>query len=130
MSKTIVILRYALNSDNQIPDTLRQRLQAVAKLSNPKTLIIVSGGRISKPLANKTESGAMETWLRDQLIPYHAIIQENQSASTLEDLSEVRTILLSRKIQHCTIVTSYYHLARIRYEAFGILDPFTIDWVC
>jgi uncharacterized SAM-binding protein YcdF (DUF218 family) len=74
-------------------------------------MMITSGGQGSdEPVS---EARAMADYLIDAGVPAEAILLEDKSTTTLENLTFSRRIMLDRKPDYrCTIVTSNYHVLR------------------
>jgi uncharacterized SAM-binding protein YcdF (DUF218 family) len=74
-------------------------------------LMITSGGQgADEPLP---EARAMADYLLETGVPRGAILLEDKSTTTLENLAFSRRIMLERKPDYrCTIVTSNYHVLR------------------
>ena len=127
--KTLVILGNRLLPYNQISISLRERLTKATELCSDDDVIVTCGKGVYRNSVNIPESQVMVSWLVDNDISCHEIIQENRSESTLENLVELAKILKLRQIKECTIVTSDWHLLRCRYLAIHPLRDIKVHWV-
>ena len=72
--------------------------------------IIVCGGRGSdEPVS---EAQAMASYLMELGVPQQAIILEDTSTSTLENLKNAQQIMAEQGMEDALVVTSDYHIAR------------------
>lgn len=85
---------------------------------NPKTIIIASGGRgwdVKDDEPNRPDlSEIIKLELIEFGVPEQNIIKENKSNKTFEQLSELNKIIDCEKINETTVITSDYHLARVK----------------
>ncbi|QUQ62908.1 YdcF family protein [Kutzneria sp. CA-103260] len=85
--------------------------QVWERLRGEAPMMITSGGQgADEPVS---EARAMADYLIDAGVPAGAILLEDKSTTTLENLTFSRQIMLSRKPDYrCTVVTSNYHVLR------------------
>lgn len=114
--KAAVILGAAVNSDGTPSPTLRRRtMHAIALFkSGAVTHVICSGGLGRFP---PTEASVMSRLCREEGLPDAAILLEDQSCSTLENLEKARPILVDLGISEIIIVTDHYHKWRAAMTA-------------
>lgn len=112
--KTMIILGAKIKK-NKVSDILRRRLQAALKLwkQHPNMLIVVSGGKgIDEPTS---EAAAMKKWLQAEGVPKDAILLEDKSTTTQENMSLSKEQLLKNHVdinQPIVIVTNTFHCYR------------------
>jgi hypothetical protein len=107
--------------------------------------IIASGGRgrdiVNDEPGRPDLSAIMKRELVESGIPEDRIIEENKSNKTFDQLKEIKKITGSEKLNKTFIITSEYHLARVRaimeydagLEAFfaaGRLTPVSAEEIC
>lgn len=114
----IIVLGAGLMADGQPTPTLRYRLQRAAKFYRQQrakyhrpVTIVVSGGQGSDEVV--PESTAMRRYLVDNGIPRDAIVEENQSTSTMENLRFSHALIVRHQpFYRAVLVTSNYHVLR------------------
>ncbi|MEM9787257.1 MAG: YdcF family protein [Pseudomonadota bacterium] len=115
--KTIIILGAAVWPTGPSP-TLRRRTLHAAKLwhAGRASQIVACGGQGQH---RPTEAAAMQDLLVAADVPRHAIVQEDQSTTTLENIRNARPLLLGPDV---IIVTDTYHAKRALLVArhFGL----------
>ena len=113
----IVVLGAAVWPDGPSP-TLRRRTAHAAKMwhAGRAPIIVVCGGMGKNA---PTESAAMHQILRDLRVPDSAIVQEDRSQTTYENIRNAAEMITQRDI---IIVTDRYHSLRARMVArhFGL----------
>lgn len=118
-----VVLGSALKSDGTIPATYLRRLKLAhaAALANPRSRVIISGG---KPRAGKTEAAAGRSWLTAHGIPSSRILTEESSTSTVGNARGVVPLLVRHKVTRYTLVSDASHLRRasINFLAARLLN--------
>jgi uncharacterized SAM-binding protein YcdF (DUF218 family) len=129
LMKTIAILGNQLLPNNQMSDTLCERLTTATELCGHDDIIITCGKGVYRIGVTLPESHVMCRWLVDQDITCQEIIQESRSDTTFDNFVELAKILQLQKIKECTIVTSDWHLLRCRYLAIHLLRDITVHWV-
>lgn len=138
--KILIILGFKLNDDGGMNIILKNRLDKSAKLycTINYDIIIVSGGNVGK---NKklTESSVMKKYLVEKhLIDSKIIIEENNSSDTNENAIETYKIIKKIKnIKNVTIVTSKFHLERVKCvfshfykNNFNLIFKSSKDYTC
>ncbi|EHI71003.1 YdcF family protein [Streptococcus ictaluri] len=116
----IVVLGSGLNGD-QVTPLLASRIKKGIAIyqKNPGSQLIMSGGKGEDELI--AEGEAMYQYAIAQGVPEEAILVENQSRNTREN------ILFSKKLmtksQHFCLVTNYYHLFRALLHAKALKSP-------
>ncbi|KRO25026.1 YdcF family protein [Lactiplantibacillus fabifermentans] len=114
----IVVLGAGLMPDGRPTRTLSYRLKAAAKLYHQQRVkthqpltIVVSGGQGADEVM--AESTAMRQYLVAIGVPREAIVEENQSTSTAENLKLSHAVLVKRLPRYrAVMVTSDYHVLR------------------
>lgn len=113
--KAIVILGAAVWPDGPSP-TLMRRTKHAADLwaETPDAVVVPCGGLGKHP---PTEASVMTDILMAQGVPEQAILPEDKSTSTYENLRNAAMILKPRGISTVTVVTNGYHGPRARLVA-------------
>ena len=108
----ILLLGVALGKDDQPTDELRARCGAAAEAYRKglSTKIVVCGGRL--PGHTVSEADVMARLLEENGVPAGAIIKENQSQDTMENMRFAARLLGGAKGKCVLVVTSDYHLRR------------------
>lgn len=109
----------------RIPPIMLSRLEKTVQVYRQldrKPLIIVSGGKSA--VSHIEESGIMRRYLLDHGIPDSAIIVENKSENTAQNL-EYSSITIKHhwkasSLPHIVVVTSEFHIPRVQQYASRI----------
>lgn len=112
-SDCIIVLGGGLNKQTGKPlSTLAYRLDRAKSLFDKgyARYIIVSGGLGSDEIISEAES--MYNYLVEQSVPSSAIIMEDKSTNTSENMAYSKLIMDSHGFDSALIVTSDYHLWR------------------
>lgn len=112
-SDCIIVLGGGLNKQTGKPlSTLAYRLDRAKSLFDKgyARYIIVSGGLGSDKIISEAES--MYNYLVEQSVPSSAIIMEDKSTNTSENMAYSKLIMDSHGFDSALIVTSDYHLWR------------------
>ena len=80
--------------------------------------ILVSGGTLSWKGVQQSEASAMKALLVQLSVPEFAIIEEDKSQSTYENMKNSQTILANLGMQKVLLVTSAAHMPRSMATAF------------
>lgn len=109
----ILLLGLKLNADGSPKDELLLRIEKAVQCyqKGKAPLIIPCGGQT--PGTPITEADVMEQHLLQQHIPQEAIIKEDKSLITVENMLGARAVL-NKADPHVLIVTSHYHALRAR----------------
>ncbi|NLV80303.1 MAG: YdcF family protein [Rhodococcus sp.] len=107
----LVVLGAGLTDDGQIRPVLEQRLEAALAAAQRYTAspIVVTGG---VPRNGVTEAEAMKDWLVEHGVAGERIVEESESASTVENASFTNELLLERGATGAVLVTTPDHLER------------------
>jgi uncharacterized SAM-binding protein YcdF (DUF218 family) len=105
---------------NQITDVFRQRLEHAASLwlMGIAPRVIVTGGVTGDATRSEAEAGL--AWLEAQDLPEEAILVEDRSQHTLENLFNIRECLRTRAWSSIVLVSDPLHLARALAVARGL----------
>ena len=133
-SDCIVVLGAHVWMDGRMSNALTYRCEAAldAWRAGVAPVMIVCGaqGR-DEP---ETEARAMRRWMIAQGVPEDAVIAEEDSRNTLQNLSNARAIMEARGFRTAAVCTSDYHLRRalwqardVGLDATGIAAPSTKD---
>ncbi len=115
----LIVLGAGLNKQT-VSDILERRLQAGLKAyqKNPKAYLVVSGGQGHDE--DIPEALAMQHWLLAHKVPANAIIVEDKSTSTRQNLTFSRALLQEKGIsprEPIAVVTNTFHCFRARCYA-------------
>lgn len=124
----IVVLGGGINLQGQIPAHVYQRLDKALELYKkyPSSKIILTGKysflyRKEKPPT--TEAARMSEYLLQQGIPKSDLLLEDKSKNTFANAYYLKkNFLVPQKIFAATIITSHFHIARVKYifqKVFG-----------
>jgi len=131
----IIVLGARIMPDGELSTTVLHRVQTALKAYQDGygKLIIVCGaqGR-DEP---QTEASAMAAWLIAQGVPQSAIVVDDQSTDTIENLKNARAAMGARGLKTAIVVTSDYHVTRALWlardqglDAIGAPAPGNITW--
>ncbi len=112
--RAIIVLGAGLRGE-EVGDLLRRRLAAAMELweQNTDAMIVVTGGQ--GPHEQIPEALAMQRWLIEQGVPEEAIIVEDKSVSTEENLIFAKGLLAQAGIgatEPVAVVTNSFHCYR------------------
>lgn len=119
----IIVLGAKVRPDGSLSNTLRKRCNAAlaAWRHGIADHIILCGGRGGdEPVP---EADAMHAYLLQQGVPETALVRENQSGNTGENIDNAKKIMLSRGWKTAAIVTSDYHIRRALWIAKDLQVP-------
>ena len=133
-SDCIVVLGAHVWMDGRLSNVLTYRCEAAldAWRNGVAPAIIVCGaqGR-GEPT---TEAAAMRDWMIGHGVPEDAVVAEDRSVNTLQNLENARAIMEARGWKKAAVCTSNYHLRRalwlardVGLDATGIAAPSTRD---
>ncbi len=115
----IIILGSGVKSDNTPTDATIDRLDAGMEYisENPKTSVIVCGGKTRKGCISEAE--AMKNYLEDRGIPEEKIICEDNSLNTRQNFAAAYKIAgqLGLKTDNAVFVSTSFHILRAKYYA-------------
>lgn len=116
--KAIVILGAAVWPDGPSPTLLRRTKHAAALwTASPDAIVVPCGGLGKNPPA---EARVMADILIANGVPKNAIVEEDKSTSTYENLHNAAAILKPRGIHDIVIVTNGYHGPRAKLVARAV----------
>jgi len=120
----IIVLGHG-QKKREIGEVLKNRLDKVFELfqENKEAKIILSGGKVySKEFS---EAEIMEEFLEKRGVMKESIILDDKSKNTFENLINSKKIAEERGFKKIALITSDYHLKRVRMIAKNIgLDIF------
>ena len=123
----VIVLGSGLINGDRVSRLLSDRIDrgiAIYNKSMSSCKIIVSGGQGKDETISEAE--AMKRYLIDHEIPEHDILVEDESKNTMENLTNSKEIIQSRKgRQYTAVVTSNYHIFRAMIYAKRINLPCT-----
>lgn len=103
-------------SFGSLGDGLRVKAAALMYQQNPNYLIVVSGGygRFKKIAGISTLVQVIKDELLHLKVPKRAIIIEDKSNSTYEQLQEIKKIINKNNITDLILISNDWHLPRVR----------------
>lgn len=116
-SDCIIVLGAHVWMDGRLSNVLTYRLEAAfeAWRDGIAPAILVCGGQgDNEP---EPEAAAMRRWLIEQGVPESAILSEDRSKNTLQNLINARAIMDERGMATAAICTTNYHLTRAMWLA-------------
>ena len=127
-SHTIIVLGYALNSDNTMDVKLIDRLKKALEIANlnPQSIIITSGGVVK---GSVSEAALMKEWLISNGVDSSRIYTDNKSSNTVENAIYSTDILKKLNLHSATLVTSASHLRRALSTLHEVLHRKGMDVV-
>ena len=113
-----LVLGCAVHARGPSPTLRRRTLRAAALWHGGAVgLVVPCGGLGRHP---PTEAEAMRAMLLDEGVPETAILLEDRSTSTWENLAFARPLLVARGIQRVVLVSDAHHLPRAVMTARGM----------
>jgi hypothetical protein len=110
---TYVILGYKLNKNNKIHPILKKRLDLFIKKYKKGDKVIVTGGNTNNN--THTEAYMMAKYIKENTdIIKKDITLENKSLDTIQNILFTFKILKKKNIRKFTIISSIWHLNRIK----------------
>jgi uncharacterized SAM-binding protein YcdF (DUF218 family) len=131
----IILLGARIMPDGELSTTVLHRVETALSLYRDgyAPLIIACGAR--GPDEPETEAGAMARWLTERGVPASAVVVEDASTDTIENLKFARAAMEARGLHTAIVVTSDYHLTRALWlakdqglHAIGAAAPGNITW--
>ena len=113
----LIVLGARVHEDGHPSRSLEMRCRAAAEAYQrgiAPSIIVCGGQGRDEP---HTEAQAMERCLRNMGVDAQAILQEDASANTVENLRNARTIMRRHQMNLAAVVTSDYHLTRALWIA-------------
>ncbi len=97
----------------RIDDDYRRRLLKAVELmqEDPARRLLLLGGSVAAD--QLSESAAGERFMLKQGVPQQALVREEQSQNTLENLRHARDLLHGHSDEPVALISNRYHLARI-----------------
>jgi uncharacterized SAM-binding protein YcdF (DUF218 family) len=120
-AQAIVVLGSRVTASGQAGNSLRRRaLQAVSLYRRGFAPFIICTGGVGDNVPSEAQSAAR--LIRNQGVPDEAILLEEQSHSTWENIANTTAICRARGWNQVVVVSEPYHLWRARrnFAAFGI----------
>lgn len=131
----IILLGARIMPDGELSTTVLHRVETALKAYREgyAPLIIACGARGGDE--PKAEARAMTDWLIQNGVPPSAILVEDRSTDTVENLGNARSLMQARGLKTAIVVTSDYHLTRALWlardqglDAIGAAAPGNITW--
>ena len=135
-SDCIIVLGAHVWMDGRMSNALTYRCEAAldAWKEGVAPALIVCGGQGSDEPT--TEAAAMYAWMLDHGVPESAVIAEDQSLNTKQNIANAMKIMEANDWQTAAVCTNNYHLTRALWlardaglEATGIAAPSTKDFI-
>lgn len=134
----ILLLGYDLDENDNVRPELMQRVKAACRAYREgyADVIIPCGGTTEGHRVSEAES--MRAALMEEGVPQTAILLENQSQTTMENMRFAARVLGGAKGKRVLIVTSDYHVRRsvltarrvgFRAKGYGAVLPHDESWL-
>lgn len=122
---SIVVLGAAVWNQRPSP-ALRERLEIALRLyeEGKAPRIIVTGGSAG---GEPSEAAVSKAYLTDKGVPETAVILEDQSYSTIENLLNARSLMERHGFRDAIIVTHGFHALRAQMMADHLALPATVE---
>lgn len=119
----IIVLGAKVHPDGRMSRSLRLRCNAAAQAwrRGAAERMILCGGRTGG--APRSEAAAMAEYLQGCGVPGRALLLEDQSRNTVENLRNAKAIMAREGFADAAIVTSDYHLQRAIWIARKFAIP-------
>ena len=111
-SGCIIVLGAKVHPDGSMSKSLMHRCEAAmaAWKDGAAPKLILCGGRVGE--APCSEASVMEAFLMEQGMPADALLLEDKSQNTVENLKNAKEIMAANGFADAAIVTSDYHVQR------------------
>ena len=113
----IIVLGAKVNPQGEPSTSLLRRLEKALECYEdglaPVVIVCGAQGR-DEPC---TEAEAMKKWLVERGVPEGAVIEEDRSTSTEENLANAKAIMEENGFKTCIVTTNAYHLTRAMWIA-------------
>lgn len=120
-AEAIIVLSGGWESTDRLGKSTMERYNYAIRLFQDRyaPLLIFSGGNLENRPA---EADQMAEMALSDGFPYDAVISENSSSTTWENVLFTKKILKEKNVGHIILVTSPYHMrrAKMMFEAKGI----------
>ena len=125
----IIVLGNKLLPNGDLSQILINRLDKTYELykTGKYDYIIVSGGKVGD--SKYTEAYQMKRYLSELKIPVNKIIKEEISRNTIENAKECLKIINNLDVQKITVITSDFHLDRVKYIFKDFFENIIIEYV-
>lgn len=113
----LIVLGAKLHPDGRMSKSMQYRCDAALQAwrGGVAKTIIVCGGKVKD--APRSEASAMADYLAERGVPRSAILLEDKSVNTYENLRNTRWIMGEKGLECAALVTSDYHLERALWLA-------------
>lgn len=116
MPTIYVVLGEKLLPHNTPTDILVNRLETCLEVYQEGDCVIVCGGNVcARPDCTHTEAYVMRQYLEERGVPRSQIILENRSWDTISNIRYLGRICHRYHIKNLCIITSDWHLPRVKY---------------
>ncbi|MCF7568715.1 YdcF family protein [Sabulilitoribacter arenilitoris] len=127
---TLIVLGSPNSPEGVLSDISRSRLNYCASLYTKGSFVLCTGGwgdhfnTSSKPHAEYSKA-----YLIKNGIPKDAFLDFALSSNTVDDAVKIKPVVEKLDNVHLTIITSEYHLERVKLIFNEILNPFELEFV-
>ncbi len=128
--EVLVVLGSPNSPDGELSEIAKSRLDCVADWYDENKRILCTGGWGTHfNVAPKAHAIYAKEYLVKKGIPEQSFLDVALSSNTVEDAVNSKTILSGLDDPHITIITSDYHLERVRLIFNEILKGFEIKFI-
>ena len=113
----IIVLGARVMPDGRLSTSLLRRVEkalAMYEAGLAPAIIVCGAQGDDEP---RTEASAMRAWLVERGVPEEAVIEEDLSTSTEENLRNAMAIMAQRGMETAIVTTNAYHLTRAMWIA-------------
>ncbi len=131
MKKEILIVLGAPNSPSgTLSEISKSRLDLCAKIYAPGKRVLCTGGWGSHfNVSEEPHALHARRYLMKKGLPEEAFLDFALSRNTVDDAVKIREIITPLKEVHLTVITSDYHVERVRLIFSRILNDFDIAYL-
>lgn len=131
MSKNVLVVLGATNSpDGTLTDIAKSRLNFCAKLYTEGDLVLCTGGWGDHFNTSKSPHAEYsKAYLLKKGIDETHFLDFALSANTVDDAIKIKPIIEKIGVEHFTVITSDYHLERVKLIFNEILNTFNIEFI-
>ncbi len=130
LSEVLVVLGSPNSPEGELSEIAKSRLNCVAELFAENKRILCTGGWGAHfNVAPQAHASYAKEYLMKKGIPENNFLEAALSSNTVEDAVKSKVILSRLEHPSITVVTSDYHLRRVRLIFNEILNGFEIQFI-
>lgn len=126
----LIVLGSPNSSTGVLSDISKSRLNFCLKhYSNNNKIICTGGWGKHFNTTNKPHAYYAKTYLIKHGVSKHYFLDDALSSNTVDDAVKIKPIIEKLNINYLTIITSDYHLDRVKLIFNDILKPFKLKFI-